>query len=219
MTTPKNYVPVRGSVRTALSGAHAIGPADPNERVEVTVRIRSRSTTPLATVLATDQGRLAERRQMSHKEFRRTHGAAPEDLAKVAAFAREHGLEVVESNPARRSMVLAGTVSALSAAFGVELNKFEIADSGRTFRGRQGRSTSPASWNLLWRVFLAWTTVPRPGLIFGFWPSLKSSPLKRVLGARPSPMPMVPSPRFKSLNSTISRPDSMGKANASLSSN
>lgn len=138
MATPKNYVPVRGSERTALPDAHAIGPADANERVEVTVRVRSRSKTPLATVLATGQARLAERRQMSHKEFRQTHGAAPEDLAKIAAFAREHGLEVVESSPARRSVVLAGTVSALSAAFGVELNKYEIVDSGRTFRGRQG---------------------------------------------------------------------------------
>lgn len=138
MATPKNYIPVRGSERTALPGAHAIGPADPSERVEVTVRVRSRSTMPLATVLTAGQGRLAERRQMSHKEFQQTHGAAPEDLAKVAAFAREHGLEVVESNPARRSMVLAGTVSALSTAFRVELNKYEIADSGHAFRGRQG---------------------------------------------------------------------------------
>lgn len=138
MTTPKNYVPVRGSERMALPGAHPIGPADPNERVEVTVRVRSRSIIPLATVLTAGQGRPAERRQMSHKEFQQTLGAAPQDLAKVAAFAHEHGLEVVESNPARRSIILAGTVSALSAAFRVNLNKYELADSGRTFRGRQG---------------------------------------------------------------------------------
>jgi kumamolisin len=138
MAIPKNYVRVQGSERTALPGARVVGPADSNERVEVTVHVRPRSAAPLPIANMTSQSRSTESRSFSRSEFRKNYGADPADLAKVAAFAREHGLEVVESNPARRSMVLAGTVSALSAAFGVELHRYEIAGSGETFRGRQG---------------------------------------------------------------------------------
>jgi hypothetical protein len=43
-------------------------------------------------------------------------------MAAVASFARSNDLTVVESHPARRSIILSGTVAAFSAAFGVELS-------------------------------------------------------------------------------------------------
>ncbi len=138
MATPKNYVPVQGSERTALPGARPIGPADPHERVEVTVRVRPRSAVSLPRAGAIGTDRSTRPQPLSRSEFRKNHGAIPEEIAKVETFAQEHGLEVVESNPARRSVVLAGTVSAFSAAFGVELHQYQIAGSGQTFRGRQG---------------------------------------------------------------------------------
>lgn len=138
MTPPQNYIPIRGSERAALAGARVIGPADPNERVEVTVRVRPRSAVPLPIPGAMNMDRSRQHRHLNRSEFQKNYGATPEDMAKVEAFAREHGLEVVQTSLARRSLVLAGTVSALSATFGVELKKYEIASSGHTFRGRQG---------------------------------------------------------------------------------
>jgi kumamolisin len=52
------------------------------------------------------------------------------------AFARAHGLDVVETSIPRRSVVLAGTLAALSTAFGVTLQQY--AHPGGTYRGRTG---------------------------------------------------------------------------------
>ena len=43
MSTPKKPVPLAGSERTPLEGAREVGPAGPNEIVDVTIRLRSRS--------------------------------------------------------------------------------------------------------------------------------------------------------------------------------
>jgi kumamolisin len=64
------------------------------------------------------------------------YGADPADLERVAEFARAHGIEVVESSSAKRSIKLAGTVETMKQAFGVQLQVQESA-IGR-YRGRQG---------------------------------------------------------------------------------
>lgn len=43
MPTPIKLVPLAGSERTPLDKAREIGPADPNETIEVTIRLRSRT--------------------------------------------------------------------------------------------------------------------------------------------------------------------------------
>ena len=67
-------------------------------------------------------------------------------IAKVEAFARSSGLSVVEVSAARHSVVLGGTVAAVSAAFGVNLAQYSHPDGG-TFRGRQGPIYIPAELN------------------------------------------------------------------------
>jgi kumamolisin len=46
--------------------------------------------------------------------------ASPEDVAQVVAFAKQHGLTVVEANAAARSVKLQGTREQLEEAFGVK---------------------------------------------------------------------------------------------------
>jgi len=70
---------------------------------------------------------------LSREEFAASYGADPADLAKVEAFARQHGLEVVESSPARRTVRLAGRAADISAAFGVDLQQHQDAE-GITYR-------------------------------------------------------------------------------------
>jgi kumamolisin len=126
----KRYVPLPGSERQPPEG-RLLGAVDPNERVEVSVYLRPRSPIAPSTGEA-----------LSRSEYAASHGAHPEDLAAVEAFAAETGLEVVESDPARRLVVLAGPVAVLSRAFGVELQRYEAA--GAVFRGRTGSLMVPA---------------------------------------------------------------------------
>jgi len=63
-------------------------------------------------------------------------GADPRDIAAVRQFARNNGLFVVRVHPARRTVVLGGTVSRMQAAFGVDLGLF--TSQHKVFRGRSG---------------------------------------------------------------------------------
>ena len=133
MSSNKHSVP--GSERAPLPGARAVGAADPNERIEVTVVLR-RAADAAPTQQAASAGSLQERKYLTREELEAAHGADPEDIARVEAFAQEHGLDVVEADRARRRIVLSGTVGDLSAAFGVTLTRYE--HPGGTYRGRTG---------------------------------------------------------------------------------
>ncbi|HJZ49955.1 MAG TPA: protease pro-enzyme activation domain-containing protein, partial [Roseiflexaceae bacterium] len=136
----QKLIPVPGSLRAPLPGARAIGPADPQARIEVTVLVRPSQA--LAAPDALSASLPNQRRYMSRKEFEQTHGAAPEDLAKVEAFAHDHHLDVVEVNLAGRTIRLSGTIADFSAAFGVELQQYLY--EGGTYRGRTGHVNVPA---------------------------------------------------------------------------
>ena len=134
---------IPGSERHALEGAKAIGPARPDERIEVTLRLRAK--TPVAHALtangAGDDTHPGQRKYLTREEFAASHGAEAQDLASVAAFAKANGLAVVESNAARRSVVLSGTTQSMNEAFGVSLQQYEHASG--TYRGRTGTLSVP----------------------------------------------------------------------------
>ena len=60
----------------------------------------------------------------------------------MEAFAKTHGLVVVETNAARRSVFLSGRAADFAAAFGTTITPFE--HDGGTYRGRTGTLTVPA---------------------------------------------------------------------------
>ena len=109
-----SHVPLAGSERSLPPGAEPVGPVAGDERLTVTVVVR--------------------------------RGPGPDEIVRqlhrIAAFARERGLEVVETSPARRSTRLAGTTAELCAAFGVELSRYSHPDGD--FRGRVGPVYVPA---------------------------------------------------------------------------
>jgi kumamolisin len=142
MSTPKNRLPVAGSERAPLEGAREIGPANPNENVDVTIRLRSRAGKKPIVSADVFTKPVAQRAILSRKEFEQRHGADPDSIARVEAFAREHGLAVKEKSPERRTVVLSGTVAAMNEAFGVELKEYEHPN-GR-YRGRTGAVQIPA---------------------------------------------------------------------------
>lgn len=138
MSSSKNRIALKGSERAPLPGAHISGPIDPNERIRVTVIVRRRSSSKNLSSLAKEIGtqKPNERKHLSRNEFATVHGADPADLEKIEDFAHEHGLDVVEVEAAQRRVVLAGTVAALSTAFGVYLARYEYSKG--TYRGRTG---------------------------------------------------------------------------------
>jgi kumamolisin len=135
--------PLPGSERQAMPGATATGGVHPDERIEVTVRLRSKAPAQaLRSPNLFDDTHPGQRKYLSREEHAATHGADPQDLGKIAEFAKAHGLAVVESSAARRSVVLSGDAKSMSAAFGVTLQQFEH-ESG-TYRGRSGPISVPA---------------------------------------------------------------------------
>src|SRR5580658_1913283 len=143
MEKQQSRVELKSSARTEMPGARKIGPADPKERITVTVVLR-RGSAPSAFPSVERLGATApmERHHLSREEFAARHGASPDDISKVRAFAKQYGLQVVEQSPERRSVFLAGTVEAFSKAFSVQLNRYQRAKG--TYRCRTGTLQIPA---------------------------------------------------------------------------
>jgi Pro-kumamolisin, activation domain len=137
VTVTPGYVRLKHSDRRARSGARLVGPANPDEPVSVSVRVRRRSNaSALPSAVARGRGVL------SRREFAERFGAAERDLLQVAAFARSYGLSVTEESVPRRTLVLCGTVGQASRAFGVELGRYEAGEE--TYRGHEGSVYVPA---------------------------------------------------------------------------
>jgi kumamolisin len=142
MSTPKKLLPLAGSERAPMDGAREIGPANPNETVDVTIRLRSRAGKKPMVSADTYTKPIEERTILSRKEFEQRHGADPDSIARVETFARQHKLTVKEKSPARRTVILSGTVTAMNEAFGVELKEYDHP-TGK-YRGRTGAIHLPA---------------------------------------------------------------------------
>src|SRR5215468_4895217 len=114
MASREELVPLAGSERSPIAQAHAVGTVAPDERIEVTVRVRRRTAaSPQITAEALGATPPSQRHYLSREEFAEQHRADAADLATIEDFARHHGLVVVEASAARRSVVLSGTAQAL----------------------------------------------------------------------------------------------------------
>jgi len=112
--------------------ARAIGPTRPDERIELSVLLKPpRQLEELEARL--DQGLPP----LSREEYAVRYGADPADVARVEAFAQAHGLQVIESSPARRTVRLAGTAGDVAALFGTQLVEYR-SDEGTRFRAPTG---------------------------------------------------------------------------------
>src|ERR1700761_5574725 len=88
---------LKGSERTAIPGARLVGPADPSERLEVSVLVRRRGQQAMqARVASLSAGKRVG--HLSKQDFARDHGADPSDIARVRSFAESQGLAVVQEH-------------------------------------------------------------------------------------------------------------------------
>jgi kumamolisin len=128
--------PLKGSERTALQDARAIGPANQHERLEVSVIVRPQARGALGERVSRLTHGDRAGGVLSREAFAAAHGASATDLAAVKSFAHSHGVSVVQEDAARRTVVLSGTVAQFDRAFGIELKHYEYP--GGTYRGREG---------------------------------------------------------------------------------
>ncbi len=104
-----------------------------------------------------------ERKYLSREEFAATYGADDNYLKKIETFAHEHDLTIVEVSKARRTVVLSGTISDLSKAFGGYMTNYEHPEGA--FRGRTGSIYVPEDIaDHLYREFLDLITEDKLGL-------------------------------------------------------
>ena len=132
-----------GSERRPLPGAKIVGPADPKQRIEITLQVRRKPGSNLAEKVNEIASQpLAQRKYLTREELAAQAGADPGDIAKIDTFAHNHGLTVMEASIPRRTVKLSGTVGDFSTAFGTKLRRYKAGDI--TYRGRTGPLTIPA---------------------------------------------------------------------------
>jgi kumamolisin len=136
MMVVSRKVPLRHSERRPRSGACLVGPADPNETLSVSVRVRRHADAPVLS-RAVARGRAV----LSKQQFATRFGAAERDLEQVAAFGRSFGFAVTERSVARRTVGLRGTAGHASRAFGVELGRYQAGEE--MYRGYAGNVHVP----------------------------------------------------------------------------
>jgi kumamolisin len=144
MNTAKgSRVPLKNSSRAPLVSANLIGPADAAEQIQVTVRVRRGSSSnefPSDSDLGTAP--LAQRNYLTREEFASKYSARAEDIAAIRTFAAENSLQVVNVDTPRRTVILGGTVGAISKALGTEAHLYSY--QGQTYRCRTGVLNIPA---------------------------------------------------------------------------
>lgn len=135
--------PLAGSERAQLAGARCTGAADPGGRLEALVILRRKSQDELRRMAAAlAAGQAVPGAPLSRGQFARRFGADAHDIDAVAEFARACGLDVLRSDAAMGSVVLAGTVERFNAAFDVDLQGY--AYGHEQYRGHAGPLQLPA---------------------------------------------------------------------------
>lgn len=124
---------VSGSERSHRPDAEPEEVVNPAEQITVTVVLR-RPAPPQAVSAGAET--------MSRVQFAAEHGADPDDVARVEAFARSCGIAVDQVHRAARTMTLTGTAEGLQRAFGVGLHRYDVPGGG--YRGREGHVSIPA---------------------------------------------------------------------------
>ena len=146
MSTPQNFVVIPGTELAPRPGTRVVGLVNPDERAELTIRLRPKAGQAGAKSLeetAMEMGaqKPGERTYLTQNEYDNHFGADPGDVAKVEAFAKAHGFDVLKTSTCRRTVELAGPLGKLAAAFDVSLSL--SSHENHTFRERTGPVSVP----------------------------------------------------------------------------
>jgi kumamolisin len=134
---PEDYLPIEGSERFHRVDTRRVGEASAEDILQLILILRPRlDTPPLPDLEEWEKTPLRLRSASSRPDRFDDYGASPEDADKVAAFARQNGLEVLSVSLPRRMIEASGTIAQIDHAFGIKLGIFERPTE--TYRGHDG---------------------------------------------------------------------------------
>lgn len=131
---PSDFVELPGSHHAAPAAMRRLGRVPEDQPITVSLYLKPREPQQPAGDARPSRDDLRKRREESHAD----------DLARIAAFARDEGLTVVAQDAARRLVRLSGPARTLERAFGTEISHYE-APGGAVYRGREGALHLPAT--------------------------------------------------------------------------
>lgn len=152
---PSDYRRLEGSELKPRRPIEFLAPAEPTDSLKVTIVVRRRTDGPAVPDHASfARTAPSQRRRLPAEEFARQYGAAEDDLAAVRRFAETHGLQILDSNAARRTVVASGTVAQVNETFAITLNAYrhqvrrsprEAEPRTETFRSYDGFISVPGN--------------------------------------------------------------------------
>jgi kumamolisin len=150
-----------GSEHKHAKEAQMVNPPDPNLKVRVNLIVRRKLGAPplpdFEYFRATPRNL---RKMISHEDFERLYGASQEDIEKVMEFSRANGLQTLDSNRERRTVIVEGTITQMNKAFQIELKHF--VQGKNEYRGHVGPVYLPASLNGIVEALIGLDTRPLP---------------------------------------------------------
>jgi Pro-kumamolisin, activation domain/Abnormal spindle-like microcephaly-assoc'd, ASPM-SPD-2-Hydin len=121
--------PLPGSERPQIKGSTLLGRVEANERMTVAVLVRQRPGGAEVPDLQYWENTPPDKRAfLSQEEFFERHGAAKEEVERVADYLRDRGLRIVEQHAGRRRIMAEGTAEQMNGAFGVTLNRYRAPE-------------------------------------------------------------------------------------------
>lgn len=136
-----------------------LGHADPNEVIDITVHLaRKGSDAELKAVIADVAS--GKRRPLTAKKFERKFGARQKDIQSWCQFASEHGLTVLETDCAMRTVKLSGTTNDMKSAFKTEIAAVMHGD-GLVYRARTSTYSVPEHLVNRTVAILGFTSLPK----------------------------------------------------------
>jgi kumamolisin len=133
---PTGYVQVEKSGRNLKDKIKLGKLSDESQAATITIIVRRRTDTPPIKSLEEFQSqKLSDRITLTHEEFKNAHGASQTDVDIVVKFAKNNGLEVIETDLARRSIVVRGNIEQINKAFAIQLHELVNSKHHRSFSG------------------------------------------------------------------------------------
>ena len=138
MAVKNQLVAIPGSNRPPVPLAKRVGPADPKQRIRVSVYARQNPHSPAdmtAAIRQLDHELPAKRRYLNNEQFNAVYGADPHELAEISDWAAANKLKVLDQSVPMRRVLVEGAIADVNKAFGVQLNEYRHPKTGR-YRGR-----------------------------------------------------------------------------------
>lgn len=130
------HVLLEGSWRELRPGAQVLGVADPDEWLELTIKLRRRKGLPEP---GSGKGMT---KFLSRAELQQQYGANPADVEKVRTVLTALGLKILKEDPGTCTVRAGGTAGVVESIFEVRL--FHYSHPRGNYRGRKGDIHVPA---------------------------------------------------------------------------